>query len=55
MNRMVPNTLPAVKMMNSVGESNSHHASQYFLKNLISLVKVLSAKPKLHFYNETTK
>ena len=36
-NIMVPNTLPARKEMYSKGELNSHHAPQYFLKNLISL------------------
>ena len=42
----VPNTLHAKKEMYSPGELNSHHASQYFLKNLISVTKIRLSEQK---------
>ena len=44
----VPNTLPTKKEMYSLGELNSHHASQYFLKNLI-------CEPKLRISEQISK
>ena len=45
----VPNTLHAKKEMYSPGELNFHHASQYFLKNLISVTKIRLSERKTKF------